>query len=98
VPPTKLSVATIRGDAMAPLLQEGDDIFVNHVIQRLVDRIYMISIDHQVSVKRVQWLPGNRLRLISENPAYPSYEVPTDSEDQAGFAIIGRVVWFGRLL
>ncbi|PPB83533.1 hypothetical protein B0O95_10748 [Mycetohabitans endofungorum] len=55
------------------------------------------SSGRQVLVKRLQRLHGPYRRVISANADYPPYEVPIENaNDQRGFAVIGRVVWFGR--
>ncbi|AZM97883.1 S24 family peptidase [Vreelandella venusta] len=35
----------------------------------------LFQLDGQVHVKRLQHLPGNRIRVISDNTLYPSYEM-----------------------
>ncbi|KAG0163174.1 hypothetical protein DFQ28_007810 [Apophysomyces sp. BC1034] len=97
--PEDLSVLRVHGDSMVPALQEGDNILVNHARTSPQDGIYVIRVDGQVLVKRLQRLHGPCIRVISANADYPPYEVPIeDAHDQRGFAVIGRVVWFGRQL
>ncbi len=98
VAPKDLSVVRVHGDSMSPVLQDGDNILVNHTATTPMDGIYVIRMDEQVLVKRLQRLHGQQLKVISENPSYTSFEVPSAPDDQRGFDIIGRVVWYGRQL
>ncbi|CBW74357.1 unnamed protein product [Mycetohabitans rhizoxinica HKI 454] len=91
--PEDLSVLRVHGDSMYPVLHDGDNILINHAFTSPQDGIYVIRVDGQVLVKRLQRLHGPFLRVISANPDYPPYEVPIeDANDQRGFAVIGRVV------
>lgn len=97
--PKNLSVLRVTGDSMSPLFIEGDNILINHAQTDVRDGIYVIRLDSQVLVKRLQRMHSPHIRVISENPAYPPYEVPlNDIHDQRGFDIVGRVVWYGRQL
>ncbi|RQT68106.1 XRE family transcriptional regulator [Burkholderia cepacia] len=91
-----LSVVRVHGDSMAPILQDGDNILVNHSVNRPQDGIYVIRIDGQVLVKQTQVLAGKKLRIVSVNPSYESYTIDLSEDNQTDFAIIGKVVWFGR--
>ncbi|WP_052486019.1 helix-turn-helix transcriptional regulator [Ralstonia solanacearum] len=94
--PRDLSVISINGDSMAPLLQERDNILINHALTAINDGIYVLRVDKQVLVKRTQRLSKDKLLLISENPAYKPIEWDFGNADQTDWAIIGRVVWCGR--
>ncbi|CBW75202.1 unnamed protein product [Mycetohabitans rhizoxinica HKI 454] len=53
----------------------------------------------QILVKRLQRLHGPYLRAIYAHAHYPPYEVPIeDANDQQRFALIERVLWYGRQL
>lgn len=91
-----LSVVRVHGDSMAPLLQDGDNILVNHAVNSPQDGVYVIRIDGQVLVKQTQVLTGKKLRIVSVNATYESYTVDLSADNQTDFEIIGKVVWFGR--
>ncbi|WP_157664058.1 S24 family peptidase [Burkholderia ubonensis] len=97
--PKDLSVLRVHGDSMYPVLHEGDNILINHAQTTPQDGIYVLRLDGQILVKRLQWIGSATVRVISANPEYPPYEVSLSSpEDQREFNIIGRVVWYGRQL
>ena len=94
--PDQLSIIRVEGDSMAPTLADGDDILVDSGdgADRLRDGIYVLRRDGALIVKRLAAQAGNRLAVRSDNPAYPS---ETDC-DPGAIAIVGRVVWAGRLI
>lgn len=92
----KLSVVRVRGDSMQGVLEDGDTILIDHTQTAPYDGIYAIRIENEVFVKRVQ-RKLNKLRVISANPEYETFEIDLTDEYQ-NFAIIGKVVWLGRPL
>ena len=56
--------------------------------------IYVLRLAGDLIVKRVQKMPSGRFLLLSANPAYVPVEV--DPARELDFAVVGRVVWFGR--
>lgn len=97
VDPAKLSVITVKGDSMEGVLNNRDVILINHADVKPVGAIYVLRLDGDLIVKRVQPLPNNKLELKSANEAYTSYIIDqSDLKDSSEFAIIGRVVWFAR--
>ncbi|MGQ4827542.1 S24 family peptidase, partial [Enterococcus faecalis] len=54
------------------------------------DGIHVVRIDDVLLVKRLESAGPGRVRVLSDNPAYPRFERPL-----AEVAIIGRVVWKG---
>lgn len=92
----QLSVIVVRGDSMDGVLNDGDTILVNHTDTSPKDDIYVIRIDSDIFVKRIQRLP-NKLLVISENDNYETFTIDLTQEQQ-NFAILGRVVWLGRML
>lgn len=95
--PDQLSIIRVDGDSMAPTLVDGDDILVDSGdgAARLRDGIYVVRRDEALVVKRVALdSAGKRLSIRSDNPAYPAWP----DCDPASVAIVGRVVWAGRLI
>lgn len=92
--PDALSIIQVAGDSMTPTLGDGDDILVDRAdaADRLRDGIYVIRMDDQLLVKRLAPRPAHRISVISDNPAYPSW----DDADPRDIAVIGRVIWAGR--
>ena len=91
----QLSVITVKGDAMEGVFNDGDNILVNHANNTPQDGLYVLRIEDNLTVKRLQIMPGNIVRIISANSAYPAYEVNL-RKMSGDIAVIGRVEWFGR--
>lgn len=93
--PGDLSMIRVTGDSMAPTLNDGDDIMVDHSdgLARLRDGIYVLRIEDSLLVKRLALHPlGRMVTIQSDNPAYPDWpDCALDTID-----CIGRVVWAGR--
>ena len=87
-----LSVIEVEGDSMDPTLRDGDEILVDRTPRPLRAGIHVARVDDVLVVKRIE-RAGERLRLISDNRAYPEIERPADQVE-----IVGRVVWKGGRL
>jgi len=91
--PHKLALLRISGDSMEPTLRSGDVIMIDREITEPADgKIFVVNLAGQVVAKRVQAKSGGKIDLISDNSIYPV--IPLGSQSK----IIGRVVWFGRIL
>ncbi|ULJ69244.1 helix-turn-helix domain-containing protein [Wielerella bovis] len=93
-PLDKLSVVKVKGDSMVNVFNDKDTILIDHTQVEPHDGLYAIRLGNDVFVKRLQRLV-NKVVIISANPEYPPFEINLDDEN---FAVIGRVVWLGRLL
>ncbi|WP_066570328.1 helix-turn-helix transcriptional regulator [Snodgrassella sp. CFCC 13594] len=95
--PSGLSVISVKGDSMEGVLNDGDTILISEVDGVSRDGLYVLRINDNLLVKRLQLMPGNMINVISANEAYPSFEINLNqTEDHV--QIIGKVVWFGRYL
>lgn len=95
IDPKDLSVLSVKGDSMEGVLNDRDVILVNHADTSPASGLYVLRVEGDLIVKRVQKLPGGKLKVLSANQAYEPFEV--DPASPVGdFAVIGRVVWFGR--
>jgi phage repressor protein C with HTH and peptisase S24 domain len=94
--PADLYLLNVEDDSMAPCLSPGDLILVNHQESKVIrDGIYVVRLDGTLLIKRLQRLPGNQVKVSSQNKVYEPFTV--DLDKQAGdFIIIGRVVWAGK--
>ena len=90
-----LSVISVKGDSMEGVLNDGDSILINHGETTPRDGLYVLRINENLLVKRLQVMPGGIINVISANDAYPTFEIDLNhlTDD---VAIIGRVEWFGR--
>lgn len=93
--PHNLSVISVTGDSMEGVLNQRDVILVNHAECNPGAGLFVVRMDGDLIVKRVQRLPGNKLEVSSANEAYKPFEVDMNNLPE-DFEIIGRVVWFGR--
>lgn len=93
--PTDLSVISVKGDSMEGVLNDRDVILLNTSDTQASSGLYVLRVDGDLVVKRVQRLPGGILRVISANEAYATFDVDLNNSP-ADFGVIGRVVWFGR--
>lgn len=89
-----LSVISVKGIRWR-VLNDGDSILVNHGENTPRDGLYVLRINENLLVKRLQIVPGGIINVISANEAYPAFEINlNDLTDDV--EIIGRVEWFGR--
>jgi SOS-response transcriptional repressor LexA len=93
VSPAWAVLVEVVGDSMAPRLMNGDLCLLDRRRKALSPSAIYALFDGDVTVcKRVELLPDREtLRIMSENPSYPSYTAPLEAVQ-----IIGRVAWFGR--
>jgi hypothetical protein len=95
--PQRVSIIRVDGESMAPTLNDGDDIMVDHddAADRLRDGVYVLRLDGVLMVKRVATGPlRGRFSVLSDNVHYPDWA----DIDPALVDIVGRVVWTGRRL
>lgn len=95
--PQDLYLIRVAGDSMEPTLRSGDVILVDRRATR-PDRegVYILRMNDMLLVKRLQALPGGVVRVISDNAAFASFDVPIADVGGPDLVIIGRVVWTGR--
>lgn len=87
-----------KGVSMEPTIQDGAPVVIDTSAAGRVVRsgkVYAILVDGDPLLKRLDKLPGGRIRVRSDNPApdYASFDV-ADAE----LEIIGRAVWTPTLL
>ena len=91
--PAMLSAIEVEGDSMEPALRDGDEILVDRTPRALRSGIHVVRLDDVLLVKRIERLGAERLRLLSDNPAY----APVDRA-LGEVEVIGHVVWKGGKL
>lgn len=94
-----LVLFTVNGDSMdspTSQIKDGGLILVDKSITEFKnDGVYVIALDDALYVKRLQILPGRRLKVKSDNLNYDPFEVSLDTDN---FHIVGKVIWAGALL
>lgn len=92
--PEAMKLLRITGEAMIPTLKERDFVLVDESQTDILEgAIYVLRMDTQMVVKRVDMRPGSLLLLSDNREFYPPIEVTLPCAD---VAVIGRVVWVCR--
>lgn len=87
-----LCVIGVIGDSMESKLFEGDSILIDRKIKDVSSGFaYVFRQENELLVKYLQRMPGNLLRVSSENPSYPPYDIDMNLYAES-VQIIGRVV------
>lgn len=96
VDPGKACLMEVQCETMCPTFRPGDMVLISchDQQQAMVDGIYVVSMGGDAMLKRVQKLPGNKLRISSDNPMFESYTVNLPLDDDT--RLLGRVMWSGR--
>ncbi|WP_066568157.1 S24 family peptidase [Snodgrassella sp. CFCC 13594] len=93
--PKDLSVIAVKGDSMEGVLNDGDNILVNHAKKAPGDGLYVLRMGENLIVKRTQLMPDNMLWVTSANEAYEPFGIDI-SKPIANIEVVGKVEWFGR--
>jgi phage repressor protein C with HTH and peptisase S24 domain len=91
--PADLAYVTVKGESMAPTLEDGDLALLDRRAYQLEqDGIYALRQGATLRVRRVQRLSGDRYQALSDNPRYHPFTFRLTSR----LSVIGRVVWVGK--
>lgn len=92
--PANLKVFEVVGDSMSPEYEESDWVIVDMVNHRYdfvkIAGIYIVRIGEIVYVKRVEFLPYGKVKLISLNPKYGDIYPHKEGYDD-DWEILGKV-------
>lgn len=95
--PADLRLIAVRGDSMEPTLNGGDIIMVDVGDQAPTPPgIFVLFDGIGLVAKRLEHVPNSdppRVRVISDNPRYATYERTSEE-----VSITGRVVWLARAI
>jgi len=87
-----LTIVTGFGDSMRGMFNSGDPLLVDAGVKNLeYDGVYFFRIGDEGFIKTLQRIPGEGIRVISENKKYETWTITKDME----FEVFGRVlkVW-----
>lgn len=85
-----------RGDSMDPTIADGDAVLINCAKKKVIGgHMYALRTQNVVMVKRLQPIGAARIKVMSDNKLYDSYEIDLESGD---IEILGQVIWIGREL
>jgi phage repressor protein C with HTH and peptisase S24 domain len=93
--PSNLAVISARGDSMEDTFSDGDVLLVDRGVADVrLDAVYVLAIDDELYIKRVQRRMDGGLTIISDNKKYEPFVIGTGERDK--FGVQGRVVWAWR--
>lgn len=87
-----LAIVTGFGDSMRGMFNSGDPLLVDTGIKSLdYDGVYFFRIGDEGFIKTLQRIPGDGIRVISENKKYETWTINSNMD----FEVFGRVlkVW-----
>jgi phage repressor protein C with HTH and peptisase S24 domain len=87
-----LAIVTGFGDSMRGMFNSGDPLLVDAGVKSLdYDGVYFFRIGDEGFIKTLQRIPGEGIRVISENKKYETWTITKDMD----FEVFGRVlkVW-----
>lgn len=96
--PNDLFMLPMIGDSMEPVLRSKENLLVESYKEEQkisIDGIYVIRIDGDLMVKRIQKLPGGTVKVISENKSYETYTI-SPRDESVDFVVVGRVIYIFR--
>lgn len=92
-----LSLIRVSGDSMNPTLRDKEtplvEMLPDDFINRLVDDVYVMRLNGQLLVKRIQRYGNNGFLIKSDNPHYESFQL-TQENWPDDFKVIAR--WTGK--
>lgn len=88
-----LAAMFTKGDSMTPTIPESAVVVINREQRTPLDgKVYVIRIDDRHYVKRIQWLIGGGLRLISDNKFYDPLDLTKADMAANNIEICGQVI------
>lgn len=88
-----LAAMFTKGDSMTPTIPENAVVVINREQTKPLDgKVYVIRIDDRHYVKRVQWLIGGGLRLISDNKFYDALDITKADMQANNIEVCGQVI------
>jgi len=96
IDPSRLMLVSAAGDSMEPTVRTGDLLLVDRSPTiPLEDGIYLIQIEQNLSVKRLERRLDGSVTIRGDNPK-ASREELIPKKELARLKNIGKVVWVGR--
>ncbi len=87
--PRDMCLVHALGDSMEPLIEDGDMVFFDKTSKnRPCDGIWVFSYEERLFLKRLQFLPDSKIKVISSNTAYEPYIISINES----FRLFGRYV------
>ncbi len=87
--PENLVLIQARGDSMANTIMPEEMVFVDRsCVVEPCDGIWVFRNEDALFIKRLQFMPGRKIKVKSDNPAYDTFELQPDST----FSLLGQVI------
>lgn len=82
----------VSGESMMPTINHGELLICSHDAMHIhpSDGVFIVRFDGNIMVKRLQFLPGKKLKVSSDNTLYDPFEIALN--DGVDFAILGKVL------
>ncbi len=95
----KTQMIFASGDSMYPTIEGGDSLLIDTSKKEVYDgRIYCVRIDGQLYAKRLQKIPPNTIKVISDNEKkYDAFYIDFSKSIDFDFEVIGEIRWWGRV-
>lgn len=86
-----LAVITGLGDSMEGTFNDGDLLLVDRGVTDVkLDAVYVLALNDELYIKRLQRRPDGTLLMLSDNPKYAPYQI--QNGDLGMFEVLGRVL------
>lgn len=97
--PGKTEMIFASGDSMHPTIEGGDSLLIDTSKKEIHDgRIYCVRVEGQLYAKRLQKIPPNKIKVISDNGSkYDAFYVDFSKDINFDFEVIGEIRWWGRV-
>lgn len=97
--PGKTEMIFASGDSMYPTIEGGDSLLIDTSKKEIHDgRIYCVRVEGQLYAKRLQKIPPNTVKVISDNEKkYDPFYVDFSKDINFDFEVIGEIRWWGRV-
>jgi phage repressor protein C with HTH and peptisase S24 domain len=95
-----LLLTQMPDDSMEPTLHMGDLVLIDTRDRDLATvnhGIYLIKLGDRILVKRLQYIAGKVLRVLSDHSAYETFAIVLPDESNE-LSLMGKIVWSGQKL
>jgi len=95
-----LLLTQVMDESMEPTLQVGGLVLVDtndRDLEAVSHGIYLLKLNDRLLIKRLQYVAGNILRVLSDHPGYEAFSIEP-SGVFGELSLMGKVVWFGYKL
>lgn len=90
-----LALIAVKDDSMEPTLRSNDLILTDTNSSHIENNsIYVLRLDNELIVKRIQRKVNGAVIVKSDNPVYGEEEF--DAVSAQALPVVGKVIWYGR--